>query len=185
MKKKKKKKMIDCPPTTNVFHVERITMDDRTLTTGEVETSTRLVLVDYIDNRNAIADHFWSFGAATLVNTSEEDRRIRYQQRIQMPDHHWVDTSTDERACYDPSTQTLVVDFVCEVSVGSESAVSWVFEFPVVPYGDLNLDGRVDAADIGLLLASWGRGGAADIDQSGKVDSVDLGILLEQWSQPK
>ncbi len=43
---------------------------------------------------------------------------------------------------------------------------------------DLNGDGEVDGADLGILLQSWNRGGAADLNGDGTVDGADLGILL-------
>lgn len=53
---------------------------------------------------------------------------------------------------------------------------------PIVA-GDLTGDGRVDGADLGMLLGSWGAtGGAADLDQSGTVDGADLGALLGAWT---
>lgn len=50
---------------------------------------------------------------------------------------------------------------------------------------DLNNDGIVDGADLGLLLASWGRcsGCPADLDGSGAVDGADLGLLLARWTE--
>ncbi len=50
-------------------------------------------------------------------------------------------------------------------------------------FGDLNGDGVVDAADLGILLANWGlRGGAADLNGDGIVDAADLGLLLSAWT---
>ncbi len=53
--------------------------------------------------------------------------------------------------------------------------------------GDLNHDGKVDGADLGIMLASWGVATAgstpADINVDGKVDGVDLGTLLGNWQQ--
>ena len=46
---------------------------------------------------------------------------------------------------------------------------------------DLNEDGRVDGADLGLLMAGWG-GRSPDLDGSGSVDGGDLGILLAAWT---
>lgn len=46
---------------------------------------------------------------------------------------------------------------------------------------DLNGDGLVDSADLGLLLAKWGGSGEGDLDGSGEVDSADLGLLLSAW----
>jgi hypothetical protein len=49
-------------------------------------------------------------------------------------------------------------------------------------YGDLDGNGFVDSADLGLLLLNYGPCedgcGGADLDGSGEVDSADLGLLL-------
>ncbi len=54
---------------------------------------------------------------------------------------------------------------------------------PVIPSGDLNCDGLVSAADLTILLASWGPcyGCPADLDLDGVVGIVDLQILLSMW----
>ena len=45
--------------------------------------------------------------------------------------------------------------------------------------GDLNGDGVVDGADLGLLLGAFGTSNvAADLNADGFVDGADLGILL-------
>jgi len=52
--------------------------------------------------------------------------------------------------------------------------------------GDLSLDGLVDGADLGLLIASWGDCAApcvADLDHAGMVDGADLGVLLGTWGE--
>jgi len=51
---------------------------------------------------------------------------------------------------------------------------------------DLNCDGVVNGADLGILLSSWGQcvDGAlcpADLNGDGVVDGADLGILLSNW----
>ncbi len=48
--------------------------------------------------------------------------------------------------------------------------------------GDLNTDGLVDGADLGLLLNNWGGTGLGDLNADGVVDGADLGILLNNWS---
>jgi hypothetical protein len=49
-------------------------------------------------------------------------------------------------------------------------------------FGDLDGNGFVDSADLGLLLLNYGPCedgcGGADLDGSGEVDSADLGLLL-------
>jgi len=52
--------------------------------------------------------------------------------------------------------------------------------------GDLDGNGRVNGADIGLLLGGWGAAGSttgADIDGNGTVNGADLGLLLGAWGQ--
>jgi hypothetical protein len=46
---------------------------------------------------------------------------------------------------------------------------------------DLNQDGIVDGADLGLLLGNWDLSGLGDITLDGVVDGADLGLLLGAW----
>jgi len=49
--------------------------------------------------------------------------------------------------------------------------------------GDLNGDGVVDGADLGILLNLWGSADpTADLNGDGVVDGADLGILLNAWT---
>jgi hypothetical protein len=48
---------------------------------------------------------------------------------------------------------------------------------------DLNGDGLVDGADLGLVLAGWGGAGAVDIDGNGSVGGEDLGLVLAAWTR--
>ncbi|MFO0873026.1 MAG: S8 family serine peptidase [Phycisphaerales bacterium] len=71
--------------------------------------------------------------------------------------------------------------------VNAASAVAALLA-SIVP-GDLNEDGVVDGADMGLLLGAWGpcpacdtAPCAADLDGSCTVDGADLGLLIGNWS---
>jgi hypothetical protein len=60
------------------------------------------------------------------------------------------------------------------------------FELPECDGGsgcplDLNGDGVIDGADLGLMLANWGGTGIGDVDCDGDVDGADLGLLLAGW----
>jgi len=46
---------------------------------------------------------------------------------------------------------------------------------------DLDADLRVDGADLGLLLGSWGQPGMTDLNADGLTDGADLGLLLGAW----
>ncbi|MDG2022296.1 MAG: dockerin type I domain-containing protein, partial [Phycisphaerales bacterium] len=54
-------------------------------------------------------------------------------------------------------------------------------------FGDLNEDGEVNAADIGLLLSAWGSCGKAgpgcfgDLNEDGEVNGTDIGLILGAW----
>ncbi|HMN96373.1 MAG TPA: DUF1929 domain-containing protein [Phycisphaerales bacterium] len=49
--------------------------------------------------------------------------------------------------------------------------------------GDLNGDGTVNGADLGVLLGNWGPGATlGDLDGDGDVDGADLGLLLGAWT---
>ncbi|MFO0875046.1 MAG: LamG-like jellyroll fold domain-containing protein [Phycisphaerales bacterium] len=47
--------------------------------------------------------------------------------------------------------------------------------------GDLNDDGVVNGADLGILLSGWGSTGPGDFNEDGVVDGADLGIMLGAW----
>ena len=54
------------------------------------------------------------------------------------------------------------------------------------PAGDLNGDGCVDHADLGILLSDWMCDSGdcpGDCDNDGDTDQADLGLLLARWGQ--
>ena len=49
--------------------------------------------------------------------------------------------------------------------------------------GDLNGDGAVNGADVGIFLALWGTSDAdADLNGDGTVNGADLGLLSANWT---
>ncbi|MDB4775642.1 dockerin type I domain-containing protein [bacterium] len=54
-------------------------------------------------------------------------------------------------------------------------------------FGDLNEDGEVNSADIGLMLSAWGSCGKAgpgcfgDLNEDGQVNGTDIGLILGAW----
>ncbi len=51
--------------------------------------------------------------------------------------------------------------------------------------GDLNLDGQVSGADLGILLTLWGSANypIGDLNHDGLIGGADLGILLTNWGE--
>ena len=57
-------------------------------------------------------------------------------------------------------------------------------EVPTCHDADLFQDGRINGADLGILLSQWGIASAntvSDINHDGRVDGADLGFLLSSW----
>jgi hypothetical protein len=83
----------------------------------------------------------------------------------------------------DGDVDLALVDEIADVVVIQENVAS-----PAV-FGDLNGDGLVDGADLGLLLTVWGEcmevgptGCAADLNDDNLIDGADLGLLLAAWT---
>jgi hypothetical protein len=47
--------------------------------------------------------------------------------------------------------------------------------------GDLDGNGVVNGADLGMVLAGWGTAGSSDLDGNGTTNGADLGLLLSGW----
>lgn len=73
------------------------------------------------------------------------------------------------------STQTVQGFSLDDITIGRESSIA-----------DLNGDGDVDGADLGLLLTGWGECAVAccvgDLNVDGQIDGADLGLLLAAWT---
>jgi len=66
-----------------------------------------------------------------------------------------------------------------------ESGVSTTSVINITPScapADLNCDGRVNSADLSILLSQWGGSGAGDINQDGVVNALDIAQLMGSWN---
>ena len=113
----------------------------------------------------------------------------------------WPGQSRGAGANVSGATLTLVRTRVCgnlDSSTAGLQQITGVNESELVGFGaciqsdcgvcvttepsDLNFDGRVDGADMTILLSAWGDAGPGDLDGSGIVDGGDLTKLLASWS---
>ncbi len=86
--------------------------------------------------------------------------------------------------------ESPIAELIAGVEGNGEWASAWVDPDGTAPIRlrpeDLNGDGVVDAADLGLLLTAWGEctedeACIADLSGDGVVDGADLGLLLASW----
>ena len=91
----------------------------------------------------------------------------------------------DQPGCQDETCCTTVCledPFCCVSSWDDFCVVRAGIACLTDPPGDLDGDGVVGGADLGLLLAAWGSADPeADLDGSGTVDGSDLGLMLASW----
>ncbi|MFO0874884.1 MAG: LamG-like jellyroll fold domain-containing protein [Phycisphaerales bacterium] len=60
---------------------------------------------------------------------------------------------------------------------------AFITAVPCVVFGDLNGDGLVNGADLGILLGAWGTSNpVADLNCDGAVGGGDLGLVLGAWT---
>jgi hypothetical protein len=84
---------------------------------------------------------------------------------------------------------TVYIRWTYEVAVAAWAYSGWniddveILGTVVECVGDLNGDGMVNGADVGLMLAEWGpcRNCAADLNHDGEINGADLGLLLSSW----
>lgn len=72
--------------------------------------------------------------------------------------------------------------FVSIDGIPSNRVAAWVGCPDEGVFGDLDGNGVVDGADLGLLLGGWGGSGDGDLDGNGVIDGADLGLLLGSWT---
>jgi hypothetical protein len=71
-----------------------------------------------------------------------------------------------------------------QIADANSNGIPDVCEAPTCRDADLYPNGRIDGADLGILLSEWGEVNASthsDINDDGRVDGADLGFLLANW----
>jgi hypothetical protein len=102
--------------------------------------------------------------------------------------NQWVFVNIDLRPYFTTFTSQMRVRFSISDVPDNSITEAGVDEFRITAsycsnpcVGDLNGDGAVAGADLGMLLSSWGSSGPADLNGDGSVDGADLGLLLSAW----
>ena len=175
-----------CRPPLVSFGVHRQELKNGYLhTTGGVVRETRMIEVDYIDNRRIVTNLFDSQGTVILTNLTNPrhlPRRIKYRHTANVPlgEYTISQHDTDYEVCVDNGKVVFYTDAV--LGNGVSHTRDWMYTVEIEPWGDLNGDGDIDGEDLGMMFASWGLDGPADVNSNGIVDGEDLGILLQNWT---
>ena len=172
-----------CRPPLESFGVHRLELENGYLhTTGGVARETRVVEVDYIDNRRIVTDLFDSQGTVTLTNQTAQARRIKYRHYVTVPRGEYTITQhdTDYEVCAHDGEIIFYTDIV--LANGASHIRDWLYTVEIERYGDFNGDGFIDGYDLGMLFAGWGMDGETDINGDGITNGEDMGILLENWT---
>ena len=165
------------------FGLHREKLQDGWLhSTGGMVSETRMIEVDYFDNRNIDEFEFNSQGWVDMTTIAERGRKIKYRHIIPIKMGEY--TVHQDTLDYEVCASDGFVTFYCEKTVasGETDRVEWGYTIEISPFGDINGDGCVNGRDLGLFFGDWGT----DIEQSdfngdGEVNGVDLGILFENW----
>ena len=101
----------------------------------------------------------------------------------------WVQREFDLASIIVPTTQMqlrfVVGDYIngSVVEAGIDNLRCFGLECDDSVPGDLNGDGLVNGADLGLMIAVWGTSdSSADLNGDGSVDGGDLGLLIAYWT---
>ena len=174
-----------CPPPLVHFDVHREDLPDGwTRSTGGAAYETRVIGVDYVDNRSVAYDFFSSQGEVTFTNATLRPfyRKLKYRHTVNIRDGNY--TISQDSADYDVCADNGKVIFYAEKVVGHNQpfTLSWNYTIEIEPWGDLDGDGCINGSDLGFFFTGWGMPGATDFNEDGVTDGQDLGILLDNWN---
>jgi hypothetical protein len=95
------------------------------------------------------------------------------------------DTAEQDLLGYDVDLEdgTILAGAFGDDDAGVASGSAHVFRINSICPSDLNGDGVVDTADLGVLIGSFGESGPGDINGDGVIDTADLGILIGDFSE--
>ena len=173
-----------CRPPLVSFGVHREELKDGWLhSTGGMVNDTRMLELDYFDNRLIDQFEFNSQGWVDMTTIHEDDRKQKYRHKVPIKFGEYTisqDSSTDYEVCASDG----FVTFYCEKAVvsGETERIEWAYTVEIAPFGDLNGDECINGYDLGLMIGEWGtEGSPADFNNDGTVDPADMGILLANW----
>ncbi|MDZ4756479.1 MAG: spondin domain-containing protein [Phycisphaerae bacterium] len=110
-----------------------------------------------------------TFGAAFLMGSSNDDH---------IDENGYVTLDFTDLAVFNGATTAAGYEFDLQLR---PKTLVYRIVIELACSADLDRDGNVGAADLGILLGAWNASGSADLDGNGAVGSEDLAILLGAW----
>ena len=177
--------MEDCPPQMQQMNREVIVEPMRWTVRSIADEPTRRVESNYvvsIQNRTERAKYvIESEGTVSMTSRLPQLVKIKYRTTFEPPFPWRLTGAASEAVCLeDESVTLLIVEDPVRPSETILTAFYWTAE--VVRSTDINQDGVVDGADIGLLMVDYGTSAPrSDLNRDNAVDSSDLGLLLSDF----
>ena len=159
-----------CRPPLVPFDVHRLDSENGyTHSTGGFANDTRVIEVDYIDNRKIVTNLFDSQGEVTLTNTPTQNtiaRNVKYRHKVDVPKGDY--TITQHATDYEVCAENGEVIFFTEAPIanGASYTIDWIYSVEIVKWGDFNGDGNLDII-IGSEHANSSAGLVMIVDGSG------------------
>jgi 1,4-alpha-glucan branching enzyme len=168
------------------------------VTAGLLGQSTNVFHVN--DSWKVLAWHRWQNGGETddVVCVANFANAGRTNYRIGVPrsglwrcrfNSDWAgyDASFGTWPAFDATAENVAWDgmpYSIVISIGPYTGLvySQGEAPPPCVAADLNCDGSVNGADLGLLLGAWGTAGPGDINGDGIVNGADLAVVLGAWN---
>ena len=164
-----------CPVALTAMTTSRLFIDGLWVVESHAEAATRKL--DVIYSIETTETQWQMDGEVTLENKHLGGNRIKYQMRWKIPDGK-VAVVLDGDVCWEWSERRIVAQWEWDLDLAEirTEPIDWTIRLH--PSSDINLDGKVDGEDRGLLFADWSTDAArSDLNRDGTVNGADLGIL--------
>ncbi len=173
---------MDCPAIVHNMDTVRVDWDGIqyiTSTTKEENQATRYVEANY--SRAFFDSGIFVDGDVSFTGRLHPYKQLRFRFTTEVPEG-MVPVIYDQELCFDPRVGKIIATYKTHAAAGQTIELDFSWHVDLFKQSDLNQDGIVDGADLGLLMNDWGAiVSNADINLDGIVDGKDLGFLLIQW----
>jgi hypothetical protein len=193
-----------CRPPLIPFDVQRESLPEGwTRTVGGCILETRVIDIEYTDNRNIVDTTLYCYGYVKFTNPNPTTRKIKYRHAIPVSrigtytisiewTSNWVHGPYDELVAVEVCADEGMVIFYASAAIRPESksprgesnavTIDWDYHIDIERVGDINGDGSINSADLGLMLGDWATDVTqSDLNSDGIVNGLDLAILLTNW----